>query len=898
MFIWTISGIALASCGGGGGGSSSGGRARPDPTPIKLADADGDPVSFYTGTINEDGTLLADNAGNDIPLPTIDASVDGEPQTRTYAYEFVTDTGTDATHLGFTISSAGAITFTGTAGTDLDYETAERHTLTVRVTYDSNGATAGGEMHTRDVRVVIDVGNVADQSEDIILMQDGEVVTSYTASVDEDASAGSSVVTISASVDNAAQGSAIIYGFVDGTFAGNISNVDDDRNFQINTSTGAITLIGSLDYETATSHTLTVRVTYDEDFDHTTEDVTRDVQLVIDVNDVEGIRLRQDGNVVDSYTASVDEDASAGASIVTLDASVDGAPVGHDIRYDVVHGSNFLSNTDAGSFFELTSSGEIRVLGLGTLDYETATSHEFTVRVSYDADGNAGTTNDIETRDVQVVINVNNVDDGDATYEIMQSTTTLAENTVLTARLLDGLDANDDPDGVESGSIRYQWFADGVEISGATSASYTIGSTVATIYDVRITYLDGYNAGLDANDPARTTTTAIASTSPIRFMQDGSQVLSYTASVDEDASAGSTVLTIDASVDDAQAGHAIDYQFVHPGGSTSNSDAGQLFQILSSGNIGVFGAGLDYETTPSYTLTVRVTYDADGSGLTRNDQITRDVQVVIDVNDVDDGDATYEIMQSTTTLAENTVLTARLLDGLDANDDPDGVESGSIRYQWFADGVEISGATSASYTIGSTVATIYDVRITYLDGYNAGLDANDPARTTTTAIASTSPIRFMQDGSQVLSYTASVDEDASAGSTVLTIDASVDDAQAGHAIDYQFVHSNGSTSNSDAGQLFQILSSGNIGVFGAGLDYETTPSYTLTVRVTYDADGSGLTRNDQITRDVQVVINVNDVDEQTSPAIIPDRQAFAHQDSYDPDELGLTPMPDADPSAG
>ncbi len=35
-----------------------------------------------------------------------------------------------------------------------------------------------------------------------------------------------------------------------------------------------------------------------------------------------------------------------------------------------------------------------------------------------------------------------------------------------------------------------------------------------------------------------------------------------------------------------------------------------------------------------------------------------------------------------------------------------------------------------------------------------------------------------------------------------------------------------------------------------------------------------------------------------SPAIIPDRQSFAHQDSYDPDDLGLTPMPDADPQAG
>ena len=254
------------------------------------------------------------------------------------------------------------------------------------------------------------------------------------------------------------------------------------------------------------------------------------------------------------------------------------------------------------------------------------------------------------------------------------------------------------------------------------------------------------------------------------------------------------MVTISASVDDAPSGHVITYQFVNSG-SVSNFD-GAFGINTSSGAIRVdIPRMLDYETATSHTLTVRVTYDADGDGInTTTDQITRDVQVVIDVNDVE--------------------------------------------------GIRLRET----------------------------------------------------NGDVVDSYTGSIDEDGG-NADLPTISASVDDAPSGHVITYQFVNS-GSVSNFD-GAFGINTSSGAIRVdIPRMLDYETATSHTLTVRVTYDADGDGInTTTDQITRDVQVVINVNDVAGQ-SPAIIPDRQSFAHQDSYDPDDLGLTPMPDADPSAG
>ena len=151
------------------------------------------------------------------------------------------------------------------------------------------------------------------------------------------------------------------------------------------------------------------------------------------------------------------------------------------------------------------------------------------------------------------------------------------------------------------------------------------------------------------------------------------------------------------------------------------------------------------------------------------------------------------------------------------------------------------------------------------------------------------------DGNPVSSYTASVDEDASVGASVGMVNASVEGAPDGHLIAYGFAP------GGNPGLNFDIWTSTGAIVVSVitSLDFETATSHTLTVRVTYDADGDiTTTTDDQQTRDVRVVITVNDVDEQASPAIIPDRQSFAHQDSYDPDDLGLTPMPDADPSAG
>ena len=509
--------------------------------------------------------------------------------------------------------------------------------------------------------------------------------------------------------------------------------------------------------------------------------------------------------------------------------------------------------------FTIDNDGLI-TLTSGTFDFE-AQKNSFTLIVQA-TDTPINADDEARTGRQTYRITVQNLDEGDSVYEIVGD---VAVGETLEVRRI-----SEDPDG--EGAISVVWYRGAASTpTGTRGTTYRVtaddeGETIGAV----ISYIDG------ANTPESIDITA----SSVAF---ASGMGSRPIGVDEGTIATTTTLaTVSAT---SELGEAVTYAI----GTASDHD-NALFTVNSSGEISLNAAGTwDYESDKKQYVVEVIASASDGdSGMD-----TARARITFNVQNVDEtGMRAYEI-DAPATLEVGSVLTAQRVAGSD--DDPDGVDEDSIRYQWFADGVEISGATSAIYTIGSTVAAVYDVRITYLDGYNAGLAPADQMRTE--VIASTSPIKLMQDGSPTLSYTASVDEDAVMGTSVVMIDASVDGAQSGHSILYE-IFDGGRTSNTDASFTFEIdTSSGLIEVFVTSLDYEMTPRHELTVRVEYDSNGNTNAGGDIHTRDVQVVIDVNDVAGQ-SPAQIPDRQAFAHQDPYEPDELGLTPMPDADPSAG
>ena len=164
-------------------------------------------------------------------------------------------------------------------------------------------------------------------------------------------------------------------------------SLDDDAGglFTIDAATGVVTLAGSVDYETATSHTITVRST-STDGSSSTQSFTIDV---LDANEA-GV-----GSVTDTDAAanSVDEDAISGAA-VGITAFADD-PDGTDMV-------SYSLDDDAGGLFSIDVATGVVALA-GTLDYETATSHNITVRAT-STDGSFSTlTLAIDVNDIKRV---------------------------------------------------------------------------------------------------------------------------------------------------------------------------------------------------------------------------------------------------------------------------------------------------------------------------------------------------------------------------------------------------------------------------------------------------------------------------------------------------------------
>ena len=133
-------------------------------------------------------------------------------------------------------------------------------------------------------------------------------------------------------------------------------------------------------------------------------------------------------------------------------------------------------------------------------------------------------------------------------------------------------------------------------------------------------------------------------------------------------------------------------------------------------------AALDYETKPSYTVTVSVrdSKDADGNPDTADDD-TIMVTIETSTNVDEDGEVTFSATQPQV----DTALTATLAD-------PDGDRYGSITWTWekSPDGSSnwtiISGATSASYTPVDRRRGRQYLRVTasYTDGEGPGKSAD------------------------------------------------------------------------------------------------------------------------------------------------------------------------------
>ena len=295
---------------------------------------------------------------------------------------------------------------------------------------------------------------------------------------------------------------------------------------------------------------------------------------------------------------------------------------------------------------------------LGTADV----GHTIDVVASYTDGG--GTLESVASNPTATVTHVDHPPTGTVTIS-----GTATQDQVLTAS-----NTLADVDGL--GTISYQWQRDGSNVTGATGATYTLGTAdVGHTIDVVASYTDG-GGTLEsvASNPTATVT-------HVDHPPTGTVTISGTAAQDQVLTASNTLADVDGL-------GTISYQWQRDGSNVTGATGATY-------TLGTADVGHTIDVVASYT---------DGGG-TLESVASNPTATVTHVDHPPTGTVTIS-----GTAAQDQVLTAS-----NTLADVDGL--GTISYQWQRDGSNVTGATGATYTLGTAdVGHTIDVVASYTDG--------------------------------------------------------------------------------------------------------------------------------------------------------------------------------------
>ncbi|MGK7868515.1 beta strand repeat-containing protein [Falsiroseomonas sp. E2-1-a20] len=309
-----------------------------------------------------------------------------------------------------------------------------------------------------------------------------------------------------------------------------------------------------------------------------------------------------------------------------------------------------------------------------------------TVIASY-TDGQ-GASESVPSTATTTVLNVNDLPMG-----VVTIIGTPAEGQTLTAT-----GELDDEDGM--GAISAQWRADGVDIAGANGETFTLTQAqVGTVIDLVLSYTDGQGT------PEQVFSTQTAVVGNVNDAPTGTVTIAGTPTEDQ-------VLTASNTLADADGLGPVSYQWRSGGIDIIGATGSTL--ILGQAQVGT-------------TITVVASY-TDGQG-TDESLASIATDPVANVNDLPTGAVTI-----TGTPAEGEILTAS-----NALADEDGM--GTVTYQWRADGTDIAGANSATFTL--TAAQLGSA-ITVLASYTDQQGTDEAVASLPTPVAAPPPVPFFQ----------------------------------------------------------------------------------------------------------------------------------------------------------
>ena len=319
------------------------------------------------------------------------------------------------------------------------------------------------------------------------------------------------------------------------------------ENFSVD-SAGNISLVNSLDYETAASYTLTLNVS--DGVNTTSSD------LIITVDDVNEAPSLSSSLAASSFA----ENTATGTTIATASAS---DPESQTLTYS-------LSGTGSENF-AVDSSGNVTLVA--GLDYETASSFNLTLSAS---DG-------VNTTINTIAISISDINEAPSLSSSLAASS-FAENTATGTTIATA--SASDP---ESQTLTYSLSGTGsenfaVDSSGNITLVSSLDYETTTSYSLTLTASDG------TNSISNTINISVADVIELSIALASSSI-----SIDENASSGSSITTTTTTTDGSG---SVTYSL-----SGTGSDK---FAVSSDGTI-TTAASLDYETTTSYTLTLTAT---------------------------------------------------------------------------------------------------------------------------------------------------------------------------------------------------------------------------------------------------------------------------------------------------
>ena len=591
-------------------------------------------------------------------------------------------------------------------------------------------------------------------------------------------------------------------------------NGADAGSFDIVSGTGQLQTKASLDGASGNSYSVTVSVRDSKD-DEGNPDTTTDSTIAVTILVTEVTEVNEAPVFPSAMaTRTIPENTPAGRNIGAPVAATD--PDNDALTYS-------LNGADAGSFDIVSGTGQLQTKA--SLDGASGNSYSVTVSVrdSKDNDGNPDTTTDSTIAVTILVTEVTEVNEAPV-FPSATATRAIPENTPAGRNIgapVAATDPDNDPLTYSLGGTDEEFF-DIDASSGQLRTKAALDYETENSYSVTMSVSDGKDADGNADemtDNTITVTILVSNVNEALAFPSTTDTRTIPENTDAGVNLGAPFTATDGDND------LLTYSL----GSSGNADSFSIDAV--SGQLQT-KAPLDYETTPSYTVTVTA---EDPSG--EADTIT----VTITVTNVEEaGTVTLSTTQPIVdpALTVDTTLTATL-------DDPDYV-SGSVTWLWASSPngssswTPISGATSDTYTpVTADVGNYLRATASYDDGQGSGKSAR---------AVSVNPVRTRTFGNAIPQFSPSetgarsVDENTVAGVNLGAPFTATDGDN--DTLTYSL--------DAAGAASFDIGASSGQLQTKAALDFETSANYFIIVIAT-DTAGGIVT--------IPVTITVNNLDE-------------------------------------